>query len=82
MLGQKIPIMLRVNRRNILRMSLASLTVPAFKILEFGFGRDPRSSLQTSGVLQEDQESVKNENAEKGNAMKIQYLEIVTADVD
>lgn len=59
--------MRRINRRSILRVGLSAMAVPGATILNLGFA--PQSIAD-------------DKNTDKGSAMKIQYLEIVTKDVD
>ena len=64
--------MSKITRRNILRMGLASLALPGTAILNLAckpeYPPDPSNEIDN--------------NADKGNTMKIYYLEIVTPDVD
>jgi predicted enzyme related to lactoylglutathione lyase len=61
-----------MNRREILRQGLGSALLPGVSILNLGFA--PAQNATAGPPV--------NKNPEKGSAMKIQYLEIVTTDVD
>lgn len=74
--------MLRVNRRNILRLSLASLAIPVSRIIELGFARAPGSGASFEEASLKSQTNVQVQSAEEESGMKIQYLEIVTTNVD
>jgi predicted enzyme related to lactoylglutathione lyase len=74
--------MIRINRRVILRAGLASATLPGASILMLGGTPDQVNGEPKTDGLPGDQSNVHAENARKGSAMKIQYLEIVTRDVD
>ena len=74
--------MSRTNRRNILRAGLASVALPGAAILNFGCTPNPETEATDTDQTPDEQPQVTDSNAEKDSAMKIQYLEIVTADVD
>jgi predicted enzyme related to lactoylglutathione lyase len=59
-----------MNRRNILRSSLGLSLLPGVTVLNLGCSADQNSTDASS------------DERRKGDAMKIQYLEIVTKDVD
>ena len=76
----------RINRRNILRVGLAAMALPGASLLNLGCAPDQGNAARDTDRLPDDPSKVPDKdtdkNAEKGSAMKIQYLEIVTADVD
>ena len=71
-----------INRRNILRVGLASMALPGATFLNLGCTPDQENGARKTEGLPDDQSNADDENADKGNAMKIQYLEIVTTEVD
>lgn len=75
--------MSKIDRRNILRVGLASMAVPGVTMLNLGCSPDqaPKPSSSDAGAP-DNQSNVRDDNAAKENTMKIQYLEIVTPDVD
>ncbi len=84
----KIRKMSKIDRRNILRAGLASVALPGAAMLNFGCTPGAEKEAVTGETSDEppqvtdEQPQVTDNNVEKDNAMKIQYLEIVTADVD
>ena len=71
----------RINRRNILRVGLASMALPGATILNLGCTPDQNNGARNTEEF-DDQSNVHDKNADKGTSMKIHYLEIVTTDVD
>ena len=77
----------KINRRDILRAGLASAALPGASILNLGCTPDEDnevrsgSSARNTDQLRDDASNVRDGVAEKGNSMKIHYLEIVTPDV-
>ena len=73
----------RVNRRNFLLIGLNSMVLPSAAILNIGFASAQENvKRNTAELLSGVPSNEQNNNIDKGNAMKIQYLEIVTVDVD
>ena len=72
----------RINRRYILRVGLAAMALPGATILNLGCAPGQDHGGRNTEGLPGDQSNVHDETADKGNAMQIQYLEIVTTDVD
>lgn len=69
------------NRRDILRIGAASFAFPLLAIL--GVGCTPNEDESTSDTEPADRQPTKNTTrTQAGAVMKIQYLEIVTSDVD
>jgi predicted enzyme related to lactoylglutathione lyase len=71
-----------INRRNILRVGLSATALPAAALLNLGCTPDEANRTRNSNALPDNQSNVHNKKADEGSAMKIQYLEIVTTDVD
>jgi len=77
-----------INRRNMLGAGLAALAVPGATILNLGCTPDQESGgrrgngARNTEALAADPSNMDDRNADKGNAMKIHYLEIVTPDAD
>lgn len=71
-----------ITRRNILRVALASLALPGTTILNLACKPDQDTGASNMEGYPPDQSNMLNKNDDKGNIMKIQYLEIVTPDVD
>ncbi|MFT5304041.1 MAG: putative enzyme related to lactoylglutathione lyase [Mariniblastus sp.] len=72
------------NRRNMLRVGLAFVALPS-TLLHLGCASDqdlPTQETEHSPDSQATGSDDKTESTAKGNSMQIQYLEIVTADVD
>ena len=74
--------MSRINRREILGIGLASMAIPGATILNLGCTQDLGNGAGSAAGLPSDEPTVPNKNSGKGSAMKIQYLEIVTTEVD
>jgi predicted enzyme related to lactoylglutathione lyase len=80
--------MSRIDRREILRVGLASAALPGAVILNLGCTPDQDNRARhNSGApdtegLPDDPLNVHHKDADEGNGMKIHYLEIVTSDVD
>jgi uncharacterized protein len=72
----------KINRRSTLRVGLAAMALPGAAILNLGCTPDEDHGALNTNSVPDDQSNVRDKNADKGNAMKIQYLEIVTPDVD
>ena len=72
----------RINRRNVLRVGLASMVLPGATILNLGCTPDQDNGAGNAEELPDDQSNIHDKNADRGSTMKIQYLEIVTTDVD
>jgi len=68
------------NRRNMLRVGLAFVALPS-TILSLGCAADRDNIPQKSNASPAESTAMVDQNS-RGNAMKIQYLEIVTPDVD
>src|SRR5215216_4353323 len=73
--------MFRTSRRNVLRGTLASIALPGATVLNLGCTPDQDNGARNTDELPDDQSERSEKNADKESAMKIQYLEIVTADV-
>ena len=58
------------------------MALPGAAILHLGCAPDKDNGARNTEELPEDRSNVHDPNADKGNAMKIYYLEIVTADVN
>jgi predicted enzyme related to lactoylglutathione lyase len=71
-----------ITRRNILRVGLAAIALPSATILNLGCTPDQDNGSRNTEGLTHDQSNMHVQNADKENTMKIQYLEIVTPDVD
>lgn len=71
-----------ITRRNILRVALASLALPGTTIVNLACKPDQDTGASNKEGYPHDPSNMLNKNADKGNTMKIQYLEIVTPDVD
>lgn len=81
--GTKKKMSNRKNRRNILRVGLASMALPGAAVLNLGCTPDPDVGADNEAEPPpDDQSNERDKDADKGKAMKIQYLEIVTPDVD
>src|SRR5688500_12527073 len=74
--------MLRTNRRKILCVGLASLALPGTTTLNIGCAPNEENGAGNAAGELENAPTVPDKNADQGNAMKIQYLEIVTTNVD
>lgn len=79
--------MSRINRRNFLRIGLTSMALPGATILNSGYTYNQDSGTRKTEESPDDQlnrhdRNANNSNANKGNGMRIHYLEIVTTDVD
>ena len=81
--------MVKTNRRDVLRLGSVSIAVPMLAILEAGCtksGADQAGTLNTPETLAENgstEDEPKNDQENStGDIMKIQYLEVVTPDVD
>lgn len=72
----------RINRRNILRAGVAATALPGAAILNLGCTPDEDNGARNVNRLPDDQSNAHNKNADQASAMKIQYLEIVTTEVD
>lgn len=72
----------KVNRRNMLGVGLASMTLPGATILSLGCTPEHERGPDNSGALLDAPSHGHEESNSKGNVVKIQYLEIVTPDVD
>jgi predicted enzyme related to lactoylglutathione lyase len=72
----------RINRRNILRVGLAATALPGATILNLGCAPDEDNGAPSTNGLPDDESNMHDKNADKRSAMKIQYLEMVTTDVD
>jgi predicted enzyme related to lactoylglutathione lyase len=71
-----------INRRKILCVGLASLALPGTTILNIGCAPNEENGAGNAAGELENAPTVPDKNADQGNAMKIQYLEIVTTNVD
>jgi uncharacterized protein len=71
-----------INRRSILGIGMASLVIPGTTILNLGCTPDQADGTRNTDGLPDDEPTASHKDADKGSAMKIQYLEIVTTDVD
>jgi len=71
-----------INRRQILRIGLAATSFPCAAVLNLGCTPGQDDGARNSDGLPDDQTKVDDENVDQENGMKIQYLEIVTPDVD
>jgi len=74
--------MSKITRRNILRVGLAWLSFPGAFILNPGCMPDQDKKASNEEGSPHDPLKVFDKSTDKGNAMKIQYLEFVTPDVD
>lgn len=74
--------MASINRRNILCGGLAAMALPGATILNLGCTPDQENGARGTNGLPDDQTNGHHKNADNGSAMRIQYLEIVTTDVD
>jgi|GEM_PF-3981281 len=71
-----------ITRRNILRVGLASLALPGTTIVNLACKPDQDKRASNTEGYPPDQSNMHDQNDDMGNTMKIQYLEIVTPDVD
>ena len=74
--------MSRINRRKLLGAGLAAIAVPGASILNLGCAPEEDDGARSTNGRRDDQSTVKVKKADEGIAMKIHYLEIVTAEVD
>jgi len=74
--------MISMNRRNILRVGLTSMALSGAAILNLGCTHHQENRVGNTKGSPDDQANAPGKIAHKGNPMKIQYLEIVTTDVD
>ena len=74
--------MLMIKRRNFLHGGFAIVAAPWTAILQIGCSPNHHSRAESTNNLSGDQSAAEDKNTEKGNTMKIHYLEIVTQDVD
>jgi predicted enzyme related to lactoylglutathione lyase len=74
--------MLKIKRRNFLRGGVASLAAPWTAILQIGCSSNHHSRADSTNNPSGDPSAAEDKNTEKGNTMRIHYLEIVTPDVD
>ena len=74
--------MTRTNRRDILRAGLAFLALPCTTILDLGCTRNRRSANGETEHLHDDLPNNNENDTDNGAVMQIQYLEIVTTDVE
>ena len=72
----------RINRRNLLHAGIVLIGMPCAAILQIGCSPNHDSRSASTNKLSGDQSAVEDKNTDKGNTMKIHYLEIVTPDVD
>jgi predicted enzyme related to lactoylglutathione lyase len=72
----------RINRRKILAVGLASMAIPGATISNLGCTPDQRNGAGNADALPDEGPKMPNKEDDKTNAIKIQYLEIVTTDVD
>ena len=71
-----------ITRRNILRVGLAAIALPSTSILNLTCKAAQDTGTSNMEGYPPDQSNKLNKNDDEGNTMKIQYLEIVTPDVD
>lgn len=74
--------MSRINRRSLLGAGLAAIVVPGASILNLGCAPEEDDGARSTNALRDDESTVQDKKAAEGIAMKIHYLEIVTAEVD
>ena len=74
--------MSKINRRQILGAGLTAMAIPAATILNSGCAPDHENAAGNADGPPDDAPILLNKDADKGSAMQIQYLEIVTTDVD
>jgi uncharacterized protein len=70
----------RINRRKILRVGLAAMAVPGATMLNLGCKPDQDDGARNRSGSPDP--NVHDDNADRGSAMKVQYLEIVTTNVN
>lgn len=73
--------MLRTNRRDILRIGVASVALPGVTVLNLGCTPDQDNAARETDTLPSGQSKVVDDIADEETAMKIHYLEIVTTHV-
>ncbi len=75
----------KTDRRNMLRVGLAFVALPS-TLLHLGCTPGQESTLQEETKTSSDSQTTaaddKTESTDKGNSMQVQYLEIVTSEVD
>ncbi len=74
--------MLLIKRRNFLHSGVAIVAAPWTAILQIGCSPNHHNRAESTNNLFGDKSAAEDKNNEKGNTMKIHYLEIVTQDVD
>ncbi len=74
--------MAKINRRNFLRVALTSMALASASILTLARKQDQHSEAHNTKGSLDDQSNMSDNYISKGNAVRIQYLEIVTTDVD
>ena len=74
--------MARTNRRDVLRAGLAFVAFPYTTILDFGCKSDQKSTNRNAERSPDNPENKNENDIGIGEAMKIQYLEIVTTDIE
>lgn len=71
-----------ISRRDVLGLGLASMAIPGATILNPGCTPNQGNGARGTDGLPGDEPTASDKDADKGSAMKIHYLEIVTTDVD
>jgi hypothetical protein len=70
--------MLKIKRRNFLHGGVAIAAAPWTAILQIGCSPNHPSRAVSTNNLSGDQSTTEDNNTEKGNTMRIHYLEVVT----
>ncbi len=79
---QEMHVMTKTNRRDLLQLGSASLAFPLLAILDFGCASNQDETTTSTEPATEDSSTESRKETDSGTAMKIQYLEIVSPDVD
>lgn len=74
--------MFKTNRRNILRLGAASIAFPLLAMVDVGCRPNEDGTMGSIEPVTDGESNVNKLETQTGAAMKIQYLEIVTPDVD
>ena len=74
--------MSKKNRRDILRFGSGSLAIPLLAMLDVGCTSSQNETTDRKARVTDNESTERKKEAETGAAMKIQYLEIVSPDVD